>query len=96
MVYGVLMALSVAILLYLGFAIYKQYSKLSYYEKQGIFVYPGSWRPLVGMINEFNVYQAERESDKVVEVDDKWFFQNIDRFVDKKDNVPNWIGNYLK
>ena len=53
---GVMMALVFAIVLYAGRAVYKQYSKLSYYEKQGIFAYPGSWRPLVGVIKELGVW----------------------------------------
>ena len=41
---------------YVGLLIYRQYSEIDYYEKQGIFVFPGSKRPIVGMVKEIKSY----------------------------------------
>ena len=82
---------------YVGLLMYRQYSEIDYYEKQGIFVFPGSKRPIVGMVKEIKSYLDARKTDEVVEFEFTWFDRNLHRFVDKKnDNVPEWRGNFLR
>lgn len=62
-------------------------------------MYPGSKRPFVGMMEEFQAYMRARASEtEIVEVDTKWFMDNLYRFLDAKtkeemdlsDGKPLW------
>ena len=82
--------------LYAARLIYKQYSVISFYEKQGVHVFPGSRRPIVGAVSEMMAYANARKSDEVVEIDTKWLYNNMSKFLDKKESAPEWSGIWLR
>jgi hypothetical protein len=71
----------IALVLYLAKKLHYQYSTISFYENQGFFVYPGSKRPLLGMVFELWDYMKERESERLVEFELSWFYDNVHRFL---------------
>ena len=53
----------------LAHAYYKQCEWIQFYAKQGGFIYPGSDRPILGILFEYKLYCQERTTDKLVESD---------------------------
>jgi hypothetical protein len=68
---------------------------IAFYEKQGIRIFPGAKRPLIGNLIEHLAYKSIRTSEEVVEIKFKWLMDNISRFAgayDKKskDELSKW------
>ena len=53
-------------------ALYTQYSVIAFYEQQGIKVFPGARRPLVGNLMEHLAYKTVRMSKETVPVKFQW------------------------
>ena len=77
-----------AIAIYFIYRSVQDQSLMTFYEKQGASIYPGSRRPFIGSIPEFLAYQKVRHSDQVVEVDIKWLINNQGIFTGKKNDEP--------
>lgn len=76
--------------------VYKQQSAISFYEKQGVYCYPGCRRWLMGNYKEVESFVHAYATDPYTEVQWKWLWDNVGKFVDKKVDVPKWKPTVLK
>ena len=78
-------------LLFLGYSIYSQLYKISFYEKQGVFIYPGAKKWMLGNMNAIWDYMIIRKSNEVVPNPVLWMLHNVKQYAEKKEDVPSWI-----
>ena len=66
------------------YAYYKQYTTIKHYEKQGVTIVPGAYRPMIGNLLEFAKYDAMmKQSEEPMAQTWLQFYGNI---FDQKDS----------
>lgn len=63
---------------------------IAFYEKQGIKIYPGAKRWIIGNLSEMRENEKIRKTNELVEGPFRWMIKNMAKFADKKDEVKDW------
>ena len=51
--------------------------KIYYYKKQGVTIFPGAWRPLIGNLPELALYDKYREAEEPLPIVFKWVLHHF-------------------